>query len=654
MSDPITTRVDRSYGPVHTGAGNLINISDPSALLVDSRGRTPLRVAEDELTWLHERFVHPPGFGEARERLEDTGTVLLDGEPGSGRNAAARMLLRELGGGAGRFHEVLPHPENSPRLNPAHIGDGDQLLLDLSTADEQLWREIQGELSSFRSAVRAGRAHLVVVLPHHRVEKHHAAFEPFRAEMARPQEMRLLRTYLRRDGIDHTDATRPPAPLTEYLAGRPPIREIAELAALIQRARNAARGAGGFDQWCATALTAVTARDKDVTQLVSERREGPQRALLLTTAMLHGAHADAIHEATAALLKVARYPEDTRPLLERADLAERFKEIGAETDAGARARFSELGYDTAIRAHFWNHMPDLRGPLRAWVADTVLLPQLGQDDRDGLVGRFAEECLRTGHTDELLSLVAQWASAPRGDARLRSAAHALELGLRHQVHGRAFRKRIYDWSKQTLSAGLADVLVGVCAEVMAVRHPDEAMVRLHHLARREVRGRAAREALLTLVRADHRLRRLLLFRIARDTEQDWPADAGLFLDLTEPGPLLDPGARVRPLLAETGVRSQLVTGWGAVFRRRPHPDWAGPVRGWLLAAWEHERHRDALLDVLVEGSGGRGDVLGQLYVLTRDWAHAPPEPGDRRTPLVDLLFDKINASQATRNGEIAP
>ncbi|MFI0773868.1 hypothetical protein [Streptomyces sp. NPDC021212] len=653
MNDPIHTRVDRSYGPVLAGAGTLININDPSALLVDSRGRTPLRVAEDELAWLHERFVPPPGFGVARERLEDTGTVLLDGEPGSGRNAAARMLLRELSGGAGRFHEVLPELEKSPRLNPAHIGDGDQLLLDLSTSGEQLWREIQGELSSFREEVRAHRAHLVVVLPRHRVEKHHAAFEPFLAEMARPQEMRLLRAYLRHDGI--TEAGRPPARLTEYLAGRPPVREIAELAGLIRRARDAARGAGGFPEWCATALAAVTARDKDVTQLVAERREGPQRALLLTTAMLHGAHADAIHQATASLLKVARYPEDTRPLLERADLAERFKEIGAETDAGARARFTELGYDSAIRAHFWNHMPELRGPLRTWVADTVLLPQLGRDDRDGLVSRFAEECLRTGHTDELLSLVAQWASASRGDPRLRSAAHALERGLRDQVHGWTFRQKIYGWSRQTLSAGLADVLVGVCAEVMAVRHPDEAMVRLHHLARREVRSTTAREALLQLIRADHRLRRLMLFRLARDlVDHDWPLDAELFLRLAEPGPLLDPGTRLRPLLAETGVRSQLITGWGAVFRRRPHQDWAERVQDWLLAAWEHGRHRDALLDVLVEGGGERGDVLGRLYVLTRDWAHAPPEGPDCRTPLVDLLFDKINTAQATRNGEIAP
>jgi len=654
VNDPFTTRVDRPYGAVHTGSGNLINITDPGALLVDSRGRTPLRVAEDELTWLHERFVHPPGFGEARERLEDTGTVLLDGEPGSGRNAAARMLLRELGSGAGRFHELLPDLEKSPRLNPAHIGDGDQLLLDLSTAEEQLWHEIQGELSSFRSEVRAHRAQLVVVLPRHRVEQLRTEFRQFLAELARPQEMRLLRTYLRRDGIDPTDAARPPAPLTDYLAGRPPVREIAALADLIQRARKAARGAGGFPDWCATALAAVTARDTDVTQLVTERRAGPQRALLLTTAMLHGAHADAIHRATASLLNVAHYPEDTSPLLERADLAERFKEIGAETDAQARARFTGLGYDTAVRAHFWNHLPELRGPLRTWVADTVLLPQLGQDDRDGLVKRFADECLRTGHTDELLALVAQWAAAPRGDPRLRSAAHALELGLREQVHGRTFRKKIYDWSQQTLSAGLADVLVGVCAQVMAVRHPDEAMVRLHHLARREVRGRAAREALLTLVRADHRLRRLMLFRLARDlVEHDWTADAELFLGLTEPGPLLDPGSRVRPLLAETGVRSQLVTGWGAVFRRRPHQDWAGPVRGWLLAAWEHERHRDALLDVLVEGGGGRGDILSRLYVLARDLAAGtPPEGQERPAPLVDLLFDKINTAQAI--GEIAP
>ncbi|WP_425472842.1 helix-turn-helix domain-containing protein [Streptomyces botrytidirepellens] len=36
-----------------------------------------------------------------------------------------------------------------------------------------------------------------------------------------------------------------------------------------------------------------------------------------------------------------------------------------------------------------------------------------------------------------------------------------------------------------LSEPLAHVLVEVCAEVIAVQHPDQALVRLHHLARRE-------------------------------------------------------------------------------------------------------------------------------------------------------------------------
>ncbi|WP_432590020.1 hypothetical protein ABVG11_34725 [Streptomyces sp. HD1123-B1] len=654
MTNTFGTHVSGAPTAMHSGSGNLFVTFDPGSLLVDSRGKTPRKVAEDELRRLHQRFVPPEGFGAAREVLETRGTVLLDGVPGSGRDTVARMLLRQLPGGTGPFHELVPDAEKGPYLDPGQIGDGDQLLLNLSTAEEPLWNAVQDELSAFRATLTERRAHLVVVLPHHRVTRTHNAFASFLAELGRPSGLRVLRRSLGLDGIDHALTEPLPAPLADYLAKEPPVGEIARLAVLIERARSTDRDGRGFPEWCGEALTAVMVRDRDITRLVAERREGPQRALLLTTAMLHGAHADAVHQGAAAMLRTMGSPADDRPLLERADLVERFQEIDAEAGAGGAVRFTKLGYEPAVRAHFWHHMPELRDPLRSWVADAVTLPRLGSDDRDELVRRFTEQCLRTGHTEALVGLVSRWTSAPRDNNLLRAAAKTLESGLRDEVYGRRFRKKIWDWSREEgLSARLRDVLIGVCSEVMAVRHPDEALVRLHHLARRQRHGSTAAEALLRLVRSDHRLRRRMLDRLADGlVGHSWPTDAELFLEVTEPDALIDPGTRNHGLLAEPGVRSRLVTGWSVVFRVHPHHGWTERVESWLLTACRRPDHREALLDVLLEGSVTRGETLGRLYVIARDWAPRAGDAREKAAALVDTLFQKINIAQGIQ--ETAP
>jgi hypothetical protein len=114
---------------------------------------------------------------------------------------------------------------------------------------------------------------------------------------------------------------------------------------------------------------------------------GPQRALLLTTAMLHGAHADAVHSATTLLLHAVDHPMDDRPPLEHADLAIRLEEASAGLTQHGAVRFKELEYDTAVRTHFWDHRPDLREHLGTWVGRTVELtePVLSPGDRHHVV-----------------------------------------------------------------------------------------------------------------------------------------------------------------------------------------------------------------------------------------------------------------------------
>ncbi|WP_344325833.1 hypothetical protein [Streptomyces macrosporus] len=645
---PPDTRIFDPHGPVHAGVGAQINLTVIGGLAKDTRDRSPRDVAEDQLLWLWRRFVHPGGFGEARRLLRATGTVLLDGAPGSGRTSAARVLLYELRRDADTFHELLPN-EEKPFLSPALVGNGDRMLLDLSEVEEALWAGVREELPSFTGTVRKKQAHLVVVLPHHRDQRPLEDLWRHRAEIERPREHEVLLRHLTLDDVPR-NACSPSLPvLSDFLGSGRPMREIADFAARIVRARKAAPPDKGFAHWCARALADLSGPRTQVAKRLAEAGTGPQRALLLSTAMLHEAHSDVVHHGAESLLRIAGSPKDDRPLLEHEDLARRFEDISAVRDANGRVRFEEFDHDAAVRDHFWDHRPDLRGHLRTWVGHTVGFtdPSFSLEDRDRLVVRLAAQYLRTKRPEELASLAEEWTAPPVTADRLRAAAQVLKHGLNDEEHGRSFRRRVYDWSRSgQVSEGLSHVLVDLCVEVIAVHRPDEAVVRLHHLARHERRTDRACAALLLLTGADHRLLRLMLFRLARDLGRgSHPADPGLFLRIADPLPLTSPGTRPRALFAEAAVREWLATAWTAVFEQCPRQTWEPYVRRWLHTACADERHGDPLLDVLVAGARERGDLLGALYATARSGQRSAPGGRERGALLTDRLLSKISIAQ---------
>jgi len=660
VSDPGHTTVSDARGPVHAGHGDVhshvynFGHADPGTVLADLLGKGPRRVPEDQLLWLQQRFVYPAGLGHARGILERAGTVLLNGAPGTGRSAAAGILLHELPPGAGVLHELVPDDGENTRLGlqPDSVGESDRLLLDLSAVDEGLWVQAHDQLSSFRHAVSRRSAHLVVVLPAGRAARLRPDLKDFQADLLREPGIRVLRSHLRCAGIGAEDTQQVVPALAAYLDRQPAMREIAELADLIDRARKSDLSQDGFPGWCEQALDAVQDRAGEAALLVEQLGEGPQRALLLATAMLHRAHSDHIHAASERLLDTVRSPHTDLPLLERADLAQRFKEIQATAGPDNIVRFTPLGFDKAVRGHFWTHMPALRPYLRIWVAGTVESAELPEETQDALVGRFAAQCLRTGLPDHLFITVERWTTSPRPTrARLRAAAQTLEHGLGDAEHARLFRKRIYDWACEgSHSEGFTQVLVAVCAGVIAPRHPDQAVVRLHHLTRHARPGdTSAHDALLTLVRADRRLHRLMLDRLSRPpVDSYWPADSTLFMELTDPAVLADAGARTGRLLADPVVQEHLTTGWAETLRRLPVHDWTAHVTQWLAAAGADPSSSDLLLNILVTAAMPRADLLGHVYTITRAWAVTGPGPDDHRGAIADRLLSKISLAQRSR------
>ncbi|MFE7312256.1 hypothetical protein ACFU7T_03940 [Streptomyces sp. NPDC057555] len=640
MTGRNSTWINEPQSPVHSGTGPQFNVTYHTLGASDrpnGSGSDPLRVAENHRNDLSRRFVPPRDFGRAVERLAAPGTmVLLDGPRGSGRRTAAIMLLHRLGEPQGRFEELAAEDEDG-RLEAA---PGDRFFLDLSAVDDDVYRDVQRRLASYRAEVEEGDARLAVVLPAGLDSLLDPQFAPLRVSLGRPRGLTVLRQHLRQDDIPHELKQLAGTELRQLL-DRSPMREVARLAEMVRRARDSGHYGTDFSSWCAEAMAAVTDWAGDAARQVADHRTVRERALLLTTAVFSGATADAVFHGTQRLLAQLRHEEEEIPRLARPGLGQQLKDLQIRRDQEGRVRFERLAYDTAVRAHFWTNFPDLRNNLRDWVKDAIRLPDLTADDRRHIAVRFAEQALASGRHDDLVQLVETW-TRPDGPGPLRAEAKAvLRQGLGHERYGARFRKRVREWASGTnLSPDLADVLTEVCRQDIAATHPDQAVVRLRHLALRRVTG--ARAALLDLARGSSRLYRQLLDqlleRLRSRTGTDLKSQAAVLLvDLLGP-----PGPRTPTLWDD------LILAWHTVIKERAPDDWTPAVHLWLTAVRDDARW-SPVLEVLPAAAAGRREALHRFYATACDWGQEhswDPVESSARETVAEKFWHTIDRAQA--------
>lgn len=663
MSPDAESYVLGPRGPVHTGPGDQYNVwVNYYDRVRDLFVRELRAVPHEHVSWLYPRFVEPRNYGQAQGLLEDNGSVLLTGAPGSGRRAAAQMLLHDPSGAGGLIRE-LPDTSDSgkPVLDGSQVEANERLLLDLTTSEEKANGTLLGKLGAYRAVVRERGARLVIVLPPSQTHHLGAELGPPPVVIGRPNGTNVFQRYLGSDRIPFSRDQLDAQDLADLLR-RGPMRHIAKLSGLVQLASEL-EPAQAFPDWLGEALAALTERSAKVTKRVKKLRLSEQRALLLTTAMLSGAPADAVFGATSELLEAVKHPKDDElPLLERRGFTEQLTEIGAITDGAGRVGFTRLAYDRAVRTHFWANYPDLRDAFRDWVKTAIKQPALTNEDRDTAVTSFAEQALRTGRPDDLRRLAEHWAERtdPRRPSKVwLQAVRALEHGLGDERHSFFFRRQLYTWSRQlSLSPDLAQVVVRVCSDVLAPTHPKPAVVRLHHIFRGHYSGAAgatAYHALLDLVDRDRRLYSYLLDRATCEPrpEEGAVADLDLFLELAYPARLTAAQQQMPPLIEDVTVQAQLVSGWKAALAALAAPSCVHHVQSWLVACAD-DRFCEPLLDVLVKAGDGRDDVLSRLYVIARDWAHAPDERRAERIGIAARLNNKIDTAQGIDLTDLDP
>jgi hypothetical protein len=596
----------------------------------------PLRQPIEQMRWLSERFVPPPGFAEAEAAIRKLGTVVLLGPPGAGRTAAAQMLVFNSRSGQGDLHELDPQEPDegsSSCIDPDLIGNGDGMWVDLSGASQQLWSQLQKELPGLHHHVQERNARLVVIQPHELDLR--ADFRPYVTHIASPRREEVFGHLLDVEGLAY-GADQPTPDFLKSSRSMGDIRRFVDDILDARKQRVGQADKGDLQRWIAAAEQPTSPRETPVSEALTKLTLASQRALLLSVAMLHGAHPDVINGAATALM--ASLPGELDAALNRPPLGERLREVSAETDAARHVRFTSPGYETAVRLFFWRHFPELHDVLANWVRTTLGSNELSPEDRVEMARGFAAQCLGIRYRRYWTDLVEHLTAQQSNPASELAAAAVLRVGLGDEANSRTFRRQIYDWSTANGTSGsLATVLVVACQQ-MTRTHSGEALVRLHHLARRHPERTDIWDALTDVVYSNGSLLRLLLARLAdRPFETTRAVDARIFLHVADPARLTARQPTSQAPITQSDLTRLLAAGWTLAFTRLPDTEWASRASDWLRCAAEDDARRRPLLNVLIEGGRPATAVLPQLYGL----AHRAPF----RDVIADLVLNQISAAQ---------
>lgn len=632
-----------------TAGRDVINYQIQQASRVAKR---PEPVSAQSLRELANVFVRPGGWSPARDRLDATGMVLLTGQVGDGRHAAARILAAQAGGAIAGSNRVWRIPvdiddgedlDTLPRDLPLSAG----LLLDLRGAEPHTVAGQSSRLDALRARIAAGDQHLVVLLAADQEERLPNELRSLVAKLARPGWKEVLSR--------HWNVQRPPTLFADLalnldapeLAGLADaaIRQVSQVAD--DAARRLIDHPGEDPEICLRqSWEKISRRDgghsEEIDSLLGRDPTGGQTALFVAAVMLEGADPDVVFHAERSLAAACGFPPSDAHMLAGPGYRLRLYQLGVRRDDSRRVRFDPPDRAAAGRRYAWDNYPALRPAFLDWATQLVFAGDRRPSWRDLTVFgvRFTEQSLRVNQPEDALTLARRWLDA-RGSEAAASCSLLLAKGLEEGLDGtggRAFRQRILEWSKDhRLNIHLAGICVQLCGRFIAGTYPRQALTRLHNFAAHDDRAvaEAAVDAAVEIAAMDDDGYRHLLERVRREPKAvlGRAGNSAVFLRLSAVSRLVARRDGWRPV-EDPDVRELLRVGWRIVLDqelvaasgRRTSPL---PSPATLLSPATEERIHDwldgpstalapsatDLADLLVDGLRERFDLLAAVRIV---------------------------------------
>ncbi|MEU0095384.1 hypothetical protein [Kribbella sp. NPDC006257] len=623
-------------GPTHTGSGNLVTQSSPAGLTngnvvnqhvhqywgVVPQQQRSVRVsaATKEIEALRAIFVAPEGFADLQHRLLAPGSSLvLTGASGSGRRAAAKMLLCPSAELASALR-LLSQDDliGSDRLSPDDISDEDRVLIDLSDVGESAFLQLQRDLLIYVASTERRRARLIILIPSRLESRLHDDLRGALGRVNRPDPWQILASSLRPHGLSVPIALI--APTDRQTLDQLPMSGVARVATFLLEAREQDVD-GKITDWFGQAIAGVADHEDAVAELVSLHPSVDERTLLLSVAMAEQGLLEAVFWIERDLQVGLKYqaPTELHRLAEDG-ITDRVRGLRDELEIhNGRVRFRRFAFGQAVLTHFWDAYPDLRSAVADWVRRCVGRRELTAADREAIARRFAGQVARTNSLGLLYGVAQDWSTKAREESRVLAVVCLTEVLLDERT-AYGVRSQIYHWSRSSnLATSFGVLLVGICTDVLAVGHLSQALIRLRWFCNHEaVVGAEARRALIQLCAENRTLEQFLAVLMDRER-----FDGALCRTIASPRRLADGSREPSPIVSARLARKAVVA-WRQATDDLDTAEWKREITPWLD---EHEAARGdgrydvaaGLLRALTEICAGQVARLAQLYSANRTW-----------------------------------
>jgi hypothetical protein len=580
------------------------------------------------------------------ERLRAHHSVVLLGEPGSGRHTAAVSALGRLNIPLERipaWDSGQPGQFLAADL-PAKTGTG---YLFVHPDDETASDEFGRQLRAYRDRLAVQGAFLVVVAREVAWRATGESWPDFTFAVGVPDRRQLLAAQVGARRPDRDLSRVIGDPRVEELTRTASPRDVARLADLM--ADTAVRAAAGHDDdWIVgEVLGAYQEWTHELDDWFSKNPDAGARLFLLAAAVLESSPAGRVLRCAEELAEMLEGRQAGRNSVTTAGVRRLTQAIDARLEGGdARVYFNRPSYAESVIDYFLSDRSDgFRVVFTDWLVQIPRVP--GQYEAGELAQLVAGAVLGVVRRHSDIALVVRiarwWASSGLLRPVLASLITAVALS---PEAGSRMRARLNQWATDSASIDVWRLVIEVCTGDLADAYPRVALTRVKNLA---VRAHGPLVPLVVEAVIDL-WRRPALQRDVLERLLQWLVDPD--------APAFAVASRVVATLGTATIRVAYEQNAGAgpalpvaVGNLLEHLDEPEQLRdtlyGWLDHALDDEHFAGWLIEMLAASVRGPGSALRITCVRTFAYGWEAREVSSRRAALRERLVDQVSNANAT-------